>query len=131
MNPEEKTKEINRIELENKKQLFEKISGHVSEEERENLYRVNYQNLYYIYDLFSDKKSKLELEANLKEVDPYIKLTPQLETMMKGISKLFLMELFEEGVEVKGQLSHKKEIDEEVLEEAYRRLQNKNYGKEL
>ena len=68
------------------------------------------------------------MENTLKEVDPSIKFNHNIETMIMGISKLFLIELFEESVEIKEKMEAKNEIDDEVLEEAYRRIQSRYPG---
>lgn len=45
--------------------------------------------------------------------------------MLKNVSKIFLIELFEHAVEAREKMPHKRDVDEEVLEEAYRKLKKR------
>lgn len=82
-----------------------------------------------MYDVFNDKKSRNYLEDCLKEVDPAVKYSSGVEQVLKGLSKVFLIELFEESVEVAGKMH--KNIDEEVLDEANRRMNQRYCNKEV
>jgi histone H3/H4 len=61
------------------------------------------------------------LEKTLQELNPSLHFTEQAASILKNVAKVFLIELFEEAIEIR-EKTHKREIDEEILEAAYRKL---------
>lgn len=116
--------ELYRVEDENRQKYYARIQeakGCADIEE----YKEALRQLYFEEDIFKAKKSKELLEKNLQELNPYLHYNEQTELILKNIAKVFLIELFEEAIEVREKLPHKRDIDEDVLEEAFRRLRKK------
>lgn len=70
-------------------------------------YKDAFRSLYFEEGLFKNNKSKELLEKTLQELNSSLRYTQQSLSIMKNVAKVFLIELFEETIEIREKMRNK------------------------